>query len=115
MKIGAGGLQAQVMQEAARMPDTSRLKPPVEEALLQGEDLAMRRLAGELNRAVELMRKAAELYHKPLEFSVRRGDRPRIRMRDRRTGAERELTLEEALAWLDELRENRGRNLNGYA
>lgn len=115
MKIGAGGPQAQAAQEAARVLDASRLKPPAEEALLQGEDLALRRLRYELNRAVEQMRRAAEMYNQPLEFTVKREGRPRIRARDRRTGAEREFTLEEAEAWLAELGGSRGKNLNGYA
>lgn len=115
MKIGAGGPQAQAAQEVARVLDTARLKPPAEEALLQGEDLALRRMRYELNRAVEQMRRAAEMFNQPFDFVVRRGNRPRIRVRDRRTGAERELTLEEAEAWLEELREKRGKNLNGYA
>lgn len=46
---------------------------------------------------------------------MKRGDKPRIKARDRRTGAEREFTLEEAEAWLDDQKENKGRNLNGYA
>lgn len=115
MKIGAGGLQALAGQEAARGLDASRLKPPAEEALLQGEDLALRKTRYELNKAVEQMRRAAEMYYQPLDFTVKRGDKPRIKARDRRTGAEREFTLEEAEAWLDELKENKGRNLNGYA
>ena len=115
MKIGAGGPQAQAVQEVSRVLDVARLKPPAEEALLQGEDLALRRLRYELNRAVERLRRAAEMYNQPLEFTVKRGERPRIRARDRRTGAEREFTLEEAEAWLEELGENKGRHLDGYA
>jgi hypothetical protein len=61
------------------------------------------------------MRRAAEMYHQPLDFTVKRGNKPGIKARDRRTGAEREFTLEEAAAWLEELEENKGRNLNGYA
>ncbi len=115
IKIGAGGLQAQAAQEAARNLDTNRLRTPAREVLLQGEDLAMRRLMYELNKAVERMRRAAEMYNQPLEFKVKRRERPRIRARDRRTGAERELTLEEAEAWLEELKEDKGKNLNSYA
>lgn len=115
MKIGAGGLQALAGQEVARGLDTSRLKPPAEETLLQGEDLALRRLRNELNKAVERMRQAAEMYNQPLDFAVKRGDKPRIKAKDRRTGASWELTLEEVEAWLEELDEKKGRNLNGYA
>jgi len=115
MKIGAGGLQAQAAQDAARIQDVSRLKPTVEEELLQSEDLALRKMRYELNKAVERMRQAAEMYNQPLEFLVKKEGKPRIRSRDRRTGASREFTLEEAEAWLAELNENRGRNLNGYA
>ena len=115
MKIGAGGLQSLAAQAAARELDASRLKPPAEEALLQGEDLALRRLKYELNKAVEQMRRAAEMFNQPLEFLIKRGGKPKIKARDRRTGAEREFTLEEAEAWLEELNENKGRNINGYA
>lgn len=114
MKIGAGGLQAMVAQDAVRL-ETNRPKLPAEEALLQGEDLAMRRLKYELNKSVERLRNAAEMYNQPFDFAVKRDGRKRIKVRDRRTGAERELTLEEAEAWLEEFEENKGRNLNGYA
>lgn len=115
MKIGAGGLQAQIAQEAARVPDASRVRPTAAEALLQSEDLALRRLHYELNKAVERMRQAAQMYNQPLEFSVVKGRKPRIKARDRRTGAGREYSLEEAEAWLAELSERRGQKLNGYA
>lgn len=116
MKIGAGGLQAIVAQDAARSLDASRFKPTAEETLLQSEDLALRRMRYELNKAVERMRQAAEMYNQPLDFIVKRDDKkPRIKARDRRTGAEREFTLEEAEAWLEEMGKNKGRNLNGYA
>lgn len=108
-------MQAQVAQDAARIQDVSRLKPTVEEEMLQSEDLALRKMRYELNKAVERMRQAAEMYNQPLEFLVKKEGKPRIRSRDRRTGASREFTLEEAEAWLDELKGNKGRNLNGYA
>jgi hypothetical protein len=114
MKIGAGGLQALIAQDAARVNDVSRAKPNAGEALLQGEDLAMRRQMYELNRAVERMRRAAELYNQPLEFMVKK-DKHTIKARDRRSGASREFTLAEAEAWLAELEEDKGKNLNGYA
>jgi hypothetical protein len=113
MKIGAGGLQSMVAQDASRVLDTSRGRPTAEEALLQGEDLAMRRMQYELNRAVERMRQAAELYNQPLEFIVAK-DKPKIKANDRRSGTAREFTLAEAEAWLAEIKENKGKNLNGY-
>jgi len=116
VKIGAGGLQALVVQDAVRELEASRLKPTAQEVLQQSEDLALRRMQYELNKAVERMRQAAELFNQPFDFFVKRDDKkPRIKARDRRTGAEREFTLEEGEAWLDELKENKGRNLNGYA
>lgn len=65
MKIGAGGLQSLAAQEAARELDASRLKPTAEEVLLQSEDLALRRMRYELNKAVEQMRRAAEMFNQP--------------------------------------------------
>jgi len=116
VKIGAGGLQAQAAQETVRVADPSRFRPAVEEALLQGEDLAMQKVRYELNKAVERLRRAAEMYNQPLEFLAKPdGKKPRIRARDRRTGAEREFTLAEAEAWLEDLSGNKGKNLNGYA
>lgn len=118
MKIGAGGPQAQAAQEASQVLDNARLRPPAGEVLLQGEDLALRRMRYELNKAVEQMRRMAEMFNQPYDFMVRRDKKPRIKLRDRRTGAERELTLEEAEAWLEEMREeSKGRQgrLNGYA
>jgi len=114
MKIGAGGLQALVAQDAVRNLDAGRLKPTTEETLLQSEDLALQKMRYALNKAVERMRQAAEMYNQPLEFMVKRGDKPRIKARDRRTGAEREFTLDEAEDWLDETGKNKGKNLNGY-
>lgn len=113
MKIGAGGLQAQAAQDAARVMDINRARPDAEEALLQGQDLALRRHVHELNRAVDRMRRAAEMYNQPLEFVVKK-DKRTIKARDRRSGASREFTLAEAEAWLSELEEERGKNLNGY-
>jgi len=116
VKIGAGGLQAQVAQDAMRAVDTARLKPTVEEVLLQDEGLAVQKMRYELNKAVERMRQAAEAYNQPLDFLVKPdGKKPRIKARDRRTGVERELTLAEAAAWLEDLSENKGKNLNSYA
>lgn len=114
MKIGAGGLQAIVAQEAARAIEPVRNRPDAGEALLQGEDLALRRLRYELNQAVERMRRAAEMFNQPLEFMVKK-DQTKIKARDRRSGSSREFTLEEAEAWLEEFNENKGKNLNGYA
>lgn len=114
MKIGAGGLQAMVAQDAARVMDANRARPDAGDVLLQGEDLALRRMRYELNQAVERMRLAAEMYNQPLEFMVTK-DKPKIKARDRRSGSIREFTLAEAEAWLAELEENKGKNLNGYA
>lgn len=101
-------------QEANRPLDAERARPPAGEAVLQGEDLALRRQRYELNKAVERMRRAAELYNQPLEFAADQ-DQLKIRARDRRSGAGREFTLEEAAAWLAELDGNKGNNINGYA
>ncbi|MCL5935564.1 MAG: flagellar protein FlaG [Firmicutes bacterium] len=117
MKIGAGGLQAVFAQEAARGLETNRVKTAAEEVMLQSEDPVLRRQLYDLNKAVERMRQAAKMYNQPLEFTVKREDKnkPKIKAKDRRTGASREYTLEEAEAWLEELNQNKGRSLNGYA
>ncbi|KJR96199.1 MAG: hypothetical protein VR68_14750 [Peptococcaceae bacterium BRH_c4a] len=115
MKIGAGGLQAIIAQDAARGLEAGKVKTPAEAALLQSEDPVLRRQLYDLNKAVERMRKAAQAFNRPMDFGVKRGEKPRINARDRRTGAEREFTLEEAEAWLEEIENGRGKNLNGYA
>lgn len=115
MKIGAGGLQGMIAQEASKGVEASRVKPPLEEALLQSNDPNLRRLLRELNKAVEKMRKTAELYNHPLDFNVKRGENPKIGSRDRRTGLTREFTLEEAEAWLEGVAQHKGRNIDGYA
>lgn len=115
MKIGAGGLQALAAQEAARSLDTARLRPTVGEEMLQSEDFALRKMRYELNKAVERMRRAAEFYNQPLDFTAVKEGKPRIRARDRRTGASREFTLDEAYSWLEEMSENKNGSLNGYA
>lgn len=117
MKIGAGALQAMVAQNMDRVMDAGRARPDAGEVLLQGEDLAMRRQRFELNHAAERMRQAAKMFNQPLDFMVKK-DQPKIKARDRRSGTERDFTLDEAQAWLEELNEdneNKGKNLNGYA
>jgi hypothetical protein len=115
MKIGAGGLQALTAQDAVRTLDAARFKPTVGEELLQSEDLALRKMKYELNKAVERMHRAAEMFNQPLDFKVAKEGKHRIKARDRRTGTSRDFTLEEAEAWLEEIYENKGRSLNGYA
>lgn len=117
MKIGAGGLQAIIAQDASRGLESSRSRTAAEETVLQSEDPNLRRLINDLNKAVERMRKAAETYNQSMEFKVKLKDKskPKITVRDRRTGAEREFTLEEAEAWLEEMDQYIGKNLNGYA
>ncbi|MCL5935790.1 MAG: hypothetical protein M1543_04840 [Firmicutes bacterium] len=116
MKIGAGGLQAIIAQEAAKGVEAKGVKTPVEQAQEQIEDPVLRKQLYELNKAAERMRRAAEMFNQPLEFQVKLKDKkkPRINSRDRRTGAEREYTLEEAEAWLAEMDQKEGRVLNGY-
>ncbi|MCL4440003.1 MAG: hypothetical protein M1609_05300 [Firmicutes bacterium] len=115
MKVGAGGLQSIIAQDLARGLEPGRVKTAAEEALIHSEDPVLRKQLYDLNKAVERMRRAAEAFNHPLEFEIKRGEKPRIKAKDRRTGAEREFALEEAEAWLAGLEENRGRNINGYA
>jgi hypothetical protein len=116
VKIGAGGLQAMMAQEAAKGLEAKAVKTPAEQSLIQSEDPELRKQVYQLNKAAERMRKAAQLFNQPLEFTVKLKDkkRPRINSRDRRTGAEREYTLEEAEAWLQEIEDRGGKLLNGY-
>lgn len=115
MKIGAGGLQAIFAQDAAKGLEANRVKTAAEEAVLQNEDPALRKQLYDLNKSVERMRKAAEAFNLPMDFEVKRGEKPKIKARDRRTGAVREFTLEESEDWLEEIEEGRGKFLNGYA
>ena len=117
MKIGAGGLQAIIAQETVRGADPSYAKTAAEESLLQSEDPVLRRQLYDLNKAVERMRRVAEMFHQPLDFNVKSKDKnkPRITARDRRSGTTREFTLEEAENWLEEIGPHKGSNLNGYA
>lgn len=116
MKIGAGGLQAILAQEASRGLETRPVKTPAEQELIQSEDPDLRKQVYLLNKAAERMRKAAEMYNQPLEFNVKPKDKKKLRInsRDRRTGVEREYTLEEAEAWLAEMDEYKGKMLNRY-
>jgi len=113
MKIGAGGLQAMAAHDAARGLDQNSVKTAAEKAVLISEDPAVRRLVNELNKAVERMRRSAETFNQPMDFEVKKGEKPRIKARDRRTGATREFTLEEAMEWLEETGRKRSR-LNRY-
>ena len=113
MKVGAGGLQAMIAQDAARGVEHPNTKTAADQVLLQSEDPALRRLINDLNKAVERMRRAAEAFNQPMDFEVKRKDRPKIKARDRRTGVSREFTLDEAEEWLEEMSQRKGR-LNGY-
>lgn len=115
MKIGAGGLQAIINQDAAKGIDPTFNKTASEKALLQSEDPNLRKQLYALNKAVERMKKTAETFNQPLDFEVKRGEKPRIKMKDRRTGSGREFTLEEAEEWVKRLEGSKGRVLDGYA
>lgn len=114
MKIGAGGLQAIVSQEAVRGLESTMNKTVSEKALLQSEDPNLRRELYALNKAVERMKKTAEAYNQPLDFKVKRGEKPKIKMKDRRSGYGREFTLEEAEEWLKEYTNSKGKKMDGY-
>lgn len=116
MKIGAGGLQAIIAQEASRGLEAKAVRTAAEQELIQSEDPVLRKQLYDLNKAIERMRSAAEMYNQPLEFTIKIKDKkkPRINARDRRTGVEREYTLEEAEAWLEEINQYEGKHLNGY-
>ncbi len=115
MKIGAGGLQALINQEATRGLDPAVNKAASEKALLQSEDPNLRKQLYDLNKAVERMKKTAEAYNQPLNFQVKRGEKPKIKMKDRRTGAEHDLTLDEAEEWINRFEKAKGKALDGYA
>lgn len=116
MKIGAGGLQAIIAQEASKGLEAKAVKTPAEQELILSEDPELRKQVYQLNKAAERMRKAAEMFNQPLDFNVKlKGKKkPKINSRDRRTGAERDYTLEEAIVWLEEIEERKGKMLNGY-
>jgi hypothetical protein len=114
MKIGAGGLQAIINQDAAKGIDPA-YKAVSEKALLQSEDPNLRKQLYALNKAVERMKKTAEAFNQPLDFEVKRGEKPKIKMKDRRTGSGREFTLEESEEWVKRLESSKGRVLDGYA
>ena len=114
MKIGAGGLQGIIAQDAFRGYDAGKVKTAAEQAIVQSEDPALRKQLYDLNKTVERMRKAAEAYNQPLDFEVKKGEKPGIKARDRRTGAGREFTLEEAEDWVEEMGEKGRKTLNEY-
>lgn len=59
MKIGAGGLQAQVLQDivSARQAEQARQKPPVSQEMFQGQQ----KIGPEINKPVYDTYKSAEL------------------------------------------------------
>ncbi len=114
MKIGAGGLQALISQEAVRGLDPVQNKTVSEKALLQSEDPNLRREIHALNKTIERMRKTAEAYNQPLTFEIKREGKLKIKMKDKRSGYGRDFTLEEAEAWLEEYRVAKGKRLDGY-
>jgi uncharacterized FlaG/YvyC family protein len=88
VKIAAGALQAQIMQEF--MP-SSRVDPRVERVAgvfsdqpgSEGKKINRE----ELNRAVEKLNKAAEMYNQMLQFSLTgANENPAVAMADKNTG-----------------------------
>lgn len=104
MKIAAGGLQVQVLDEVLRAFEGQRPRSLAgQEIAAQGRETAQ--LLHDLNRAVERLNQAAEAFNYPLQFSLRRrqeGDKRqrggwRVVVRHKESGEEREMSVEDVL------------------
>lgn len=117
MKIGAGGLQPYVVHDILKNVDqTMRPKAGVQEALVQAQGQDQNMLKKELNRAVEHLNKMANALNYAVQVSVKEPP-PRLKLvlKDKRTGTEKEISLEEFNLLADHMEESKGVNLDSFA
>ncbi|MEG6512945.1 flagellar protein FlaG [Desulforamulus ruminis] len=117
MKIGAGGLQPYVLHDVLKNIDLSQKpKAGVQETLLQAQGRDLNMLKEELNRAVEHLNQMANALNYPIQITLKEPPpRLKITVKDKGTGEEKELTLEELAQLAKRLEGNRGTNLDSYA
>lgn len=116
MKIGAGGLQSVIMNDMARALDgTTKPKPGIQETLAQSQGQDKNVLKEELNRAVDRLNHLAESLNYPIQLAIKEPP-PRLKvvLKDKRTGQEREMELDELDKLAAHLEESKGVHLDSY-
>ncbi len=117
MQIGAGGLQPYVVHDIVKEV-AAALKPKagVQETLVQAQGRDANMLKEELNRAVEHLNKMANALNHPIQVVIKEPP-PRLRviLKDKRTGQEKEINLEELPQLADQIAIARGMNVDRYA
>lgn len=116
MKIGAGGLQSIVMSDMMRsLENASRPKAGVQEILIQAQGQDQNQLRKELNRAVERLNHLAESLNYPIQLAVKEPP-PRLKviLKDKTTGKQREIELEELDLLALQLEEAKGIQVDRY-
>lgn len=116
MKVGAGGLQSMIINDMARAVDTStKPRAGLQEALIQAQGQDKNQLKAALNRAVERLNHLANTLNYPIQLAVKEPP-PRLRvvLKDKATGQEREIDLEELDKLAAQLEGARGLHLDSY-
>lgn len=116
MKIGAGGLQSIVMSDMMRsLENASRPKAGVQEILIQAQGQDQNQLRKELNRAVERLNHLAESLNYSIQLAVKEPP-PRLKViiKDKITGKQREIELEEMDQLALQLEEAKGIQVDRY-
>lgn len=116
MKIGAGGLQSIILNDMVRsLETTARPRAGVQETMLQAQGLDKNQLKEELNRAVERLNHLAESLNYPIQLAIKEPP-PRLKviLRDKYTGKQREIELDELDQLAAHLEEAKGVHLDSY-
>lgn len=116
MKVGAGGLQSLIINDLARAVDnTSKPRGGLQETLVQAQGQDKNQLKAELNRAVERLNHLAHSLNYPIQLAVKEPpSKLRVVLKDKTTGQERELDLEELDKLAAQLEGARGLHLDSY-
>lgn len=116
MKIGAGGLQSIIMSDMARAVDAAaKPRSGVQETLIQAHGQDKNQLKEELNRAVERLNQLAKSLNYPILLAVKEPP-PRLKvvLKDKITGQEQEMELEDLDKLAAHLEQAKGVYLDSY-
>ena len=117
MKIGAGGMQPYVVHDILKeIASSMKPKAGVQETLVQAQGRDANMLKEELNRAVEHLNKMANALNYPIQVVIKEPP-PRLKViiKDKKTGKEKEISLDEIPLLIDQMETARGMNVDRYS
>lgn len=116
MKVGAGGLQTIIMNDMTKaVENTAKPRPGVQETLVQAQGQDKNQLKEDLNRAVERLNKLAHSLNYPILLAIKEPPpKLKITIKDKCTGKEREMELEEFEQLAAHLKGAKGIHLDSY-